>query len=130
MAKNSSEKSGKRILLVDDDAEIVESLRLALESNGYSVLIARDGNQGLALSERENPDLVILDMMMPKRSGFLVLEKMRRTRETPLRVIMMIRTGTGRVRRSFSSTRKPLRLGIIMSRITRSGSSRSARASP
>lgn len=89
MAKDSSQKPGKRILLVDDDAEIVESLRLALESNGYTVLIARDGNQGLALSERENPDLVILDMMMPKRSGFLVLEKMRRTRDTPLRVIMI-----------------------------------------
>jgi DNA-binding response OmpR family regulator len=88
MAKDSG-KSSKRILLVDDDAEIVESLRLALEANGYTVLIARDGNQGLALSERENPDLVILDMMMPKRSGFLVLEKMRRTRETPLRVIMI-----------------------------------------
>jgi DNA-binding response OmpR family regulator len=87
--KDSGGKNGKRILLVDDDAEIVESLRLALESNGYTVLIARDGNQGLALSERENPDLVILDMMMPKRSGFLVLEKMRRTRETPLRVIMI-----------------------------------------
>jgi DNA-binding response OmpR family regulator len=87
--KDSSDKKGKRILLVDDDAEIVESLRLALESNGYTVLVARDGNQGLALSERENPDLVILDMMMPKRSGFLVLEKMRRTRETPLRVIMI-----------------------------------------
>jgi DNA-binding response OmpR family regulator len=85
----SKKGAGKRILLVDDDAEIVESLRLALESNGYTVLVARDGNQGLALSERENPDLVILDMMMPKRSGFLVLEKMRRTRETPLRVIMI-----------------------------------------
>ena len=89
MAKDSGQKPGKRILLVDDDAEIVESLRLALESNGYTVLVARDGNQGLALSERENPDLVILDMMMPKRSGFLVLEKMRRTRDTPLRVIMI-----------------------------------------
>jgi DNA-binding response OmpR family regulator len=89
MAKDSGQKAEKRILLVDDDAEIVESLRLALESNGYKVLIARDGNQGLALSERENPDLVILDMMMPKRSGFLVLEKMRRTRDTPLRVIMI-----------------------------------------
>jgi DNA-binding response OmpR family regulator len=89
MAKDTGQKSGKRILLVDDDAEIVESLRLALESNGYTVLIARDGNQGLALSERENPDLVILDMMMPKRSGFLVLEKMRRTRDVPLRVIMI-----------------------------------------
>jgi DNA-binding response OmpR family regulator len=88
MAKDTG-KAGKRILLVDDDAEIVESLRLALESNGYNVLVARDGNQGLALSERENPDLVILDMMMPKRSGFLVLEKMRRTRETPMRVIMI-----------------------------------------
>jgi DNA-binding response OmpR family regulator len=89
MAKDSGKKPGKRILLVDDDADIIESLRLALESNGYEVLVARDGNQGLALTERENPDLVILDMMMPKRSGFLVLEKMRRTREDPLRVIMI-----------------------------------------
>ena len=79
MAKDSGQKQQKRILLVDDDAEIIESLRLALESHGYTVLVARDGNQGLALTERENPDLVILDMMMPKRSGFLVLEKLRRT---------------------------------------------------
>jgi len=74
---------------VDDDAEIVESLRYALEAKKYSVLIARDGNQGLAMAERENPDLVILDMMMPKRSGFLVLEKLRRTRAVPLKVIMI-----------------------------------------
>ena len=89
MAKDSGPKAGKRILLVDDDAEIIESLRLALEAHGYTVLVARDGNQGLALSERENPDLVILDMMMPKRSGFLVLEKLRRTRPVPVRVIMI-----------------------------------------
>jgi DNA-binding response OmpR family regulator len=89
MAKDSGQKEAKRILLVDDDAEIIESLRLALDAHGYNVLVARDGNQGLALTERENPDLVILDMMMPKRSGFLVLEKMRRTREVPMRVIMI-----------------------------------------
>ena len=89
MAKDNGQKADKRILLVDDDAEIIESLRLALEANGYTVLVASDGNQGLALSERENPDLVILDMMMAKHSGFLVLEKMRRTRETPMRVIMI-----------------------------------------
>lgn len=89
MAKTSSSSESKRILLVDDDAEITESLRLALESNGYDVLVARDGNQGLALTEREDPDLVILDMMMPKRSGFLVLEKLRRTHETPPPVIMI-----------------------------------------
>ena len=89
MAKKEAAQSAKRILLVDDDAEIIESLRLALEANSYEVLIARDGNQGLALIERENPDLIILDMMMPKRSGFLVLEKLRRSRPVPLRVIMI-----------------------------------------
>ena len=79
----------KRILLVDDDYEIVESMRIALEAKGYQILVARDGNQGLAMAEREDPDLVILDMMMPKRSGFLVLEKLRRTRPVPMRVIMI-----------------------------------------
>ena len=79
----------KRILLVDDDREIVETIRGVLEANGYEILVARDGNQGLVMAEREDPDLVILDMMMPKRSGFLVLEKLRRTRSVPLRVIMI-----------------------------------------
>jgi len=79
----------KRILLVDDDREIVESIRVALEANGYEIVVARDGNQGLAMAERDNPDLVILDMMMPKRSGFLVLERLRRTRPVPIRVIMI-----------------------------------------
>ncbi|NQU21712.1 MAG: response regulator [Candidatus Nealsonbacteria bacterium] len=79
----------KRILIVDDDHEIVESLRIPLESHGYEILVARDGNQGLSMAEREDPDLVILDMMMPKRSGFLVLEKLRRSRRVPLRVIMI-----------------------------------------
>lgn len=89
-ADTSGEKPpGKRILLVDDDQEIIESMRLALEARGYRILVARDGNQGLAMAERENPDLVILDMMMPKRSGFLVLEKLRRTNIVPTRVIMI-----------------------------------------
>jgi DNA-binding response OmpR family regulator len=82
-------KAVKRILLVDDDAEIVESMKIALEASGYLVAVARDGNQGLALAEREDPDLLILDMMMPKRSGFLVLERLRRTRKVPLRIIMI-----------------------------------------
>ena len=81
--------AAKRILLVDDDNEIVESLKLALEARGYKIMIARDGNQGLAMAEREDPDLLILDMMMPKRSGFLVLEKLRRTRPVPIPVIMI-----------------------------------------
>lgn len=87
--KSPSKTLGKRILLVDDDIEIIESIRVALEAKGYEILIARDGNQGLAMAERENPSLVILDMMMPKRSGFLVLEKLRRTQKDPMRVIMI-----------------------------------------
>jgi len=67
----------RTILLVDDDHEIVESMRTVLENKGYRVLVARDGNSGLMVAERENPDLLILDMMMPKKSGFLVLEKLK-----------------------------------------------------
>jgi DNA-binding response OmpR family regulator len=93
MAKEETNQAGKtpakKVLLVDDDPEIIEALRFALENRGYHVLIARDGNQGLAAAEKEDPDLVILDMMMPKRSGFLVLEKLRRTRPVPMRVIMI-----------------------------------------
>ena len=69
--------SQKSILLVDDDSEIVESMRTVLESKGYRVMVARDGNAGLTVAERENPDLIVLDMMMPKKSGFLVLEKLK-----------------------------------------------------
>jgi DNA-binding response OmpR family regulator len=89
MDEAKSEAKRQRVLIVDDDQEIVESVRFALEANDFEVLIARDGNQGLAMAEKEDPDLVILDMMMPKRSGFLVLEKLRRTRPIPLRVIMI-----------------------------------------
>lgn len=79
----------KRILLVDDDFEIIESMRMLLEAKGYDIIVARDGNQGLVMAEREDPDLMILDMMMPKRSGFLVLEKLRRSRPVPLKIIMI-----------------------------------------
>lgn len=89
MAEEKDAGRKKRILLIDDDREIVETIQIALEAKGYEISIARDGNQGLALTERENPDLVILDMMMPKRSGFLVLEKLRRTCPVPTRVIMI-----------------------------------------
>lgn len=86
---DAADSNTKTILLVDDDIEIVEAVRYALEGAGHTVVIARDGNQGLALAERENPDLIVLDMMMPKRSGFLVLEKLRRLRSEPLPVIMI-----------------------------------------
>lgn len=91
--KTKAETSGmttpQQILIVDDDPDIIESVRFPLERKGYDVLVARDGNQGIAMAEKEEPDLVILDMMMPKRSGFLVLEKIRRTHTAPIRIIMI-----------------------------------------
>jgi DNA-binding response OmpR family regulator len=87
--KAEETRAVKQILLVDDDTEIIEAMKYALEAKGYEIHVARDGNQGLALAEREDPDLVILDMMMPKRSGFLVLERLRRTRPVPVSVIMI-----------------------------------------
>ncbi len=89
VTSQSAARGTKRILLVDDDQEIVESMKAVLETRGYQILVARDGNQGLAMAESEEPDLVVLDMMMPKRSGFLVLEKLRRSRPDPMRVIMI-----------------------------------------
>ena len=67
----------KTILLVDDDKLILTAMSTVLEKKGYHVLTATDGNMGLALAERESPDLLVIDMMMPKKSGFLVLEKLR-----------------------------------------------------
>ena len=87
--KQVDQENTKRVLIVDDDAEIVEAIRYAIEAKGFNVTVARDGNQGLAMAEREDPDLVVLDMMMPKRSGFLVLEKLRRSRSVPMRIIMI-----------------------------------------
>lgn len=88
-SKPADKDTKPHILLVDDDAEIVESMRYALEANGFQVSVARDGNQGLALAEKTMPDLLILDMMMPKRSGFLVLEQLRRDGHDKVRVIMI-----------------------------------------
>src|SRR5277367_1621529 len=125
-AADEKKPSGKkRILLVDDDYEIIESMKMALESRGYQIMIARDGNQGLAMAEREDPDLMILDMMMPKRSGFLVLEKLRRSRPVPLRVIM-ITANEGSRHKAYAEMlgvddyiRKPFAMDRLMESVTR-----------
>jgi DNA-binding response OmpR family regulator len=75
--------------LVDDDREILDAVQYAMENEDYEVHIARDGNQGIAMAEHVKPDLMIVDMMMPKRSGFLVLERLSQTYDRPLRAIMV-----------------------------------------
>ncbi len=78
----------KTILIVDDDQDLVQALQLVLEGRGYRVAKAHDGVAGLAAAEREGPDLVVVDMMMPKKSGFLVLEGLK-AKSPGLKVIMM-----------------------------------------
>jgi DNA-binding response OmpR family regulator len=68
---------GKRILLVDDDSDILTSLQAAFEPTGATIDVAANGNKAVELAEKNMPDLVVLDMMLPGRSGFLVLEKIK-----------------------------------------------------
>lgn len=88
----------KRVLLVDDDPELLESVRIALTVRGYEVLTACDGAEALARVERDRPDLMVLDLVMPRRSGLTVLDRMRCTpmRSTP--IIMMTATDEERHR--------------------------------
>jgi two-component system alkaline phosphatase synthesis response regulator PhoP len=74
----------KTILVVDDERNIVELLRLYLEKEGFGVLSAPDGEQALALHARHDPDLVVLDLMLPKVDGLEVCREIRRRGETPI----------------------------------------------
>ena len=75
--KMSEQFKDKIILVVDDDADVLITITTALATTGAKVLSAPDGNTAVEIAEREQPDLIILDMMLPKRSGFLVLERIK-----------------------------------------------------
>ena len=65
-------QSGKKILLVEDEPEFRLALRIRLEANGYDIIEAEDGATGLNTARHQNPDLIILDVMLPKMDGFKV----------------------------------------------------------
>jgi DNA-binding response OmpR family regulator len=75
------------ILLVEDEMTLSETLRYNLEREGYSVLVASDGVQGLELARRERPDLVILDVMLPRLDGFSVCRILRQ--ESDVSILML-----------------------------------------
>ena len=81
----------KQILVVEDDSDIVTSIKGALKETGATVEVATDGNAAVEMAAATPPDLVVLDMMLPKRSGFLVLEKLKpkRTKGSKPYVIMI-----------------------------------------
>lgn len=66
-----------KILVVDDDPDILEAISMILESQGYKVATARDGVEGLANLKADKPDLMILDLLMPKMDGFAVCKELQ-----------------------------------------------------
>jgi DNA-binding response OmpR family regulator len=83
----------QRVLVVEDDASIALGLRINLESEGYEVLLAEDGELGLELARTREPDLMILDVMLPKKNGFEVLQTLRAEGLSMPIIILSARTG-------------------------------------
>ena len=83
----------KKALVIEDDKNIAELLRLYLEKDGFEVSIAPDGGKGLQLAEDEHPDVVLLDIMLPVMDGWQVCREIRRTSQVP--IIMLTAKGEG-----------------------------------
>jgi DNA-binding response OmpR family regulator len=84
----------KTVLIADDEPNIVISLEYLLEREGYRVVVARDGQEALDAVARDAPDLVLLDVMLPKMSGFEVCQRLREdTSRRRIRVLMLTAKG-------------------------------------
>ncbi len=80
-----------KILIVDDDENICELLRLYLEKDGFDTIVANDGEQAVDFAAKHSPDLILLDIMLPKLDGWQVCREIRKTSETP--IIMLTAKG-------------------------------------
>jgi DNA-binding response OmpR family regulator len=92
-AKRKTDLSGKRVLVVEDDPSIAIGLRINLEREGYEVHVAEDGERGLELARGMAPDLVVLDVMLPKRNGLEVLQQLRAEGQSMPIIILSAKTG-------------------------------------
>ncbi len=91
MDNGSEIDTGTKILVVDDDVNICDLLRLYFENEGYEVKTANDGNEGIALFHEYDPDLVLLDIMLPRKDGWQVCREIREESNKP--VIMITAKG-------------------------------------
>ncbi len=115
----------KKILLVDDDPDIVTAITAALSDTGVQVRTCRDGSRAIEEFSQFKPDLVILDMMLPGRSGFLVMEKIKPRGQTGPKVIMI--TGNpGQRHKQYAATlgvdaylNKPFRMEKLTTEVQR-----------
>jgi len=80
--RNSGSSDDIRVLFVEDDPTVAQMYRLKLELDGYQVVMAKDGEEGLKLAARLKPDIIFLDIRLPKMGGLDVLEQLRQANET------------------------------------------------
>ncbi|MBI1368674.1 MAG: response regulator [Planctomycetes bacterium] len=106
---------GRRILIVDDDADVLAVVKQALQSEGALTQCCSDGNTAVSICDSDPPDVLVLDMMLPKRSGFLVLERVKTQPKPP--VVIMVTANEGKRHQAYAETlgvdaymHKPLRL--------------------
>ena len=83
----------RKVLIVDDEPNIVVSLQFLMKRAGYSTSVASDGDEALAEVERFRPDLVLLDVMMPRRDGYEVCQTLRADGWTDLKIVMLTAKG-------------------------------------
>ena len=90
-------KDKAKILLVDDDQDFVEATKLVLESKPYEVVVAYNGDEGLAKARRDRPDLIILDIIMPVKDGFSAAEELKKDPELTKIPVLMLTSFSQRV---------------------------------
>ena len=93
----------EKILVVDDDPDMRDAITIILESRGYQIVTAQDGLEALANLKAEKPDLMMLDLLMPKMDGFAVLKELQdarwsKYREIPILVLSSVREEASRRR--------------------------------
>jgi DNA-binding response OmpR family regulator len=124
------EQSAK-ILLVDDDPDILEAVSAVLTKHEYTVITARDGKEGLAKLRSEKPDLMILDLMMPRMDGFAVCEELQDPRwakygNIPIIILSSVKEDAGRRRYELGTglqlsvsdyIEKPIDFPILLARV-------------
>ena len=105
MTDDGVERAQRVVLAADDDEDILELIAFRLERSGYTVLQARDGEEALELARRSQPDLAVLDVMMPKIDGFELTRRLRdddSTTKMPI-ILLTARTQEADVQRGFDA---------------------------
>lgn len=81
---------GKKILIIEDEVELVEMIKMRLEASGYDVISAYDGEDGLDKARKQGPDLILLDLMLPKMDGYQVCSALKKDKNYSSIPIIML----------------------------------------